>query len=288
MRTTRFRPAPAAAAFALAALGAIAALGPTPGLADTVHLKTGEVLEGKVEDRGAAGVVVETPFGSIAVPRDEIARIERGATRDDRYAAERARTRLDDPEEVERLARWCRANEMEGEARRLEAEARRQRLAAKRAALAPGDAEGLYALAAWAEGAGYGREVVDGFLREALLASPEHARARVALERGKAQADAEAARAEAAAARAEAARIVEEAKAEWREADRERVAAARLRAELEGRVAAAKAYEAQAQDAARAAEAELAAARRDRAAAEALRLEWERRLAQGCPRCGQH
>lgn len=254
-------------------------------LADTVHLKNGGVIEGEVEPAGKDRVRVRNRFGTIELKKAEIERIGDEPSQEERFEALRAKTDADDPEALERLAQWCREQGMssrgrdldaraarlreqkaeerraaEAAARRAQAEAeaarRAARLSERRLALAAGDADGLYALAMWAEGEGYAAADVERLLREALLADPQKAAPRVALELRKQEAEARAAREAAAAARKAAEGELERARAERAEAEALRARMAAREVQLAASLEAAAASERQARG-------ELEQARRD-------------------------
>lgn len=203
---TPSRPLPAAA---LAALLLFAL--PPATRADVVTLRDGRVLEGRVVQRRAGVLAIVSPLGQIEVREAEVLNIRREPTADERYESRKASTDLDDPDALERLALWAREQGLSGRARDLEqraaairerraqarheaelaerraraeaeAAAREAALRQRRLALGAGDAPALYALARWAEGEGYPASVVDRLLREALLADPQLAQARVAVE----------------------------------------------------------------------------------------------------------
>lgn len=305
----------AALAFALLPLA--------PARADTVRLKDGQVLEGKVTERDRRTIVVHARYGEVVVARDDVASITRGVTPDDEYEVELRVTVLDDPDDVERLARWCRergmtrrALDLEERARALREEAARlaaEEEARARAAILEArregvrDGEGIYRLALWAEGEGYARAVVERLLREALLADPQHAKARVADELRRSQAAAAAALAEAQRARDAAQGELAAARAARREAEAREAAAEALQARLaeaertidarldeaRRREANARDHEQQARadagrarDALAAAEQERRRAQEERARAEEERRRWERERRDHTCACG--
>lgn len=160
--------------------------------ADTVTLRDGRVLEGRVARLADGRYVVTTRFGRTEVAAMDVLRVTSGATADEDYEAQRVLAG-EDPDALEALGAWCRAHGMASRARQHELEAatlraerqaelRAEALRSRRAKLADGDGAGLYDLARWAEVEGYPAQVVDGLIREALLADPEHAKARVAAE----------------------------------------------------------------------------------------------------------
>lgn len=293
----------------LAAVAALSLLTLLPARADVVLMKDGRILEGQVVERPGGKLSIVSRFGEVELRRADVLEVRRQPTADELYAAQRDQVDLDDPDAVERLALWAREQGMSGRARDLEAraEALRARRAAarreaeaaerraraeaeaaaraaalrqRRLALGAGDAEGLYALARWAEGEAYPASDVERLLREALLADPQLARARVALELRAQQEAARGARQSAEADRREAGRELSEARATTRRAEaaeREALAhQARLRAQetdLQARHDAVARRERQV-------EADAARALADRQAAQAERWEAERERAQ--------
>lgn len=237
-----------AGALLLALIGA-------PARADLIRLRSGQLIDGKVTHRDSRRVVVQARYGEVVLDAREVLSIETRPTVDEEFEVEARLTVMDDPDDVERLAAWSaargmlsKANELQARAAALREEAARRAaeeraramsaaLLARRQALLPGDGEGLYRLAMWAEGEGYAQEVVDRLLRESLLADPANARARVAEELRRKQAEANEALAAAERSRTQATRELERAEALRREAEA-REANARAR---EARVAAAEA-----------------------------------------------
>lgn len=79
--------------------------------ADVVHFKNGRKVEGKVEEETDEFVRVGSRVGSVRIPRDEIARIERGkgagAAFWDRYAAAAGKA-----DALADLLAWCKASNL--------------------------------------------------------------------------------------------------------------------------------------------------------------------------------
>lgn len=257
----------------------------TAARADVVHLKGGQTLEGRVEPVEGGRLRVIGRFGEVVVDRAAVAKIDRQPTLDEAYAQERALANLEEPGDLEQLSLWCRERGMLGEAQalmgragairaareraRLEAlERQRQAALAERRKQADGDGEALYQLARWAEAERYGAAVVDALLREALLADPEHARARVAAELRRLEA-------EALADRQAAARTLDRAEGELAEAEATGRRAAAREAEADALAAKLKDREETIDDRLREAAARLEQARQ----AEARAFERERRAA---------
>jgi hypothetical protein len=79
--------------------------------ADRVFLKGGAVLDGKVTESDGK-VVVQVESGSLSFRKDEIDRIERGATQDERFEQQLAKIRPGDVAALLKLADFCRDHEM--------------------------------------------------------------------------------------------------------------------------------------------------------------------------------
>lgn len=99
-------------------IGAIAALllG-LPAWADTVTLKDGRKLVGKVVTEGEEEIILVHRFGEIPIRRSEIASWEKGPTPEEVYRDRAAALADDDLEGRLRLARWCLENDLDREAR---------------------------------------------------------------------------------------------------------------------------------------------------------------------------
>lgn len=88
--------------------------------ADIVHLKSGGKIEGRVIEKTATMIVVETASGTkMRIPRASVARIEK--TRDvwAEYAERRRKVEKGDADGLFKLYEWCVANGMKGEAPRV-------------------------------------------------------------------------------------------------------------------------------------------------------------------------
>ncbi len=87
-----------------------------PALADVVHLKSGRTLEGEVTDKGDE-VEVKLKYGTTTIKKEEIDHIEKVQTPADVYAERAAALKPDDADGHLQLARWCRGQGLEEEAR---------------------------------------------------------------------------------------------------------------------------------------------------------------------------
>ncbi|RMG10138.1 MAG: CAP domain-containing protein [Planctomycetota bacterium] len=76
-------------------------------LADTVHLSSGGVVRGRIVKETSRGVTVQTAGGLTVVSREDIERIERGASTVERYRAKLRKIDRRDPDARRELARWC-------------------------------------------------------------------------------------------------------------------------------------------------------------------------------------
>jgi hypothetical protein len=93
-----------------------------PCNADTVVLVSGRKLEGRVEDHDGAMISVEMKYGTVRIPRKQVARIEKNETLMDRYREEMNRARASGERAAQaffELAAWCADNDMPNQ--RLEA-----------------------------------------------------------------------------------------------------------------------------------------------------------------------
>ena len=87
----------------------------TTTLADRVHLKNGRVLEGEVTDQGDK-VEVKMSYGSVTVPKDDVALIEPVKGAGSEYQEKAAALAADDAEGHFQLARWCQERGLKEEA----------------------------------------------------------------------------------------------------------------------------------------------------------------------------
>lgn len=165
-----------AAVRAVAALLLVLAGPAVAARADRVLLHDGRILEGKVTET-ATEVEVRLRHGVVRVPRSDVARIERMATREEELA-----TRLDaldraDEAALVDLAGWCQSHGFTDEGRELAALARKlerarldAELAARRKAAAPDDADALRDVARWCRDHGFTGDAVDLETRAAAAA----------------------------------------------------------------------------------------------------------------------
>jgi hypothetical protein len=135
-------------------------LGATPALADTVELKNGRRIEGKIVSRNEAAVRIQVEGGCIDLPRHQIAEITDAPTADDEYGERFQNTPLDDPRAIDALASWARSKGLEAHARQLAELASGVRLEQGfDGARAEGTVDGYLRLEAWARQEGFSFEV---------------------------------------------------------------------------------------------------------------------------------
>ena len=79
--------------------------------ADVVHLTDGRKIEGKVVDAGDV-VKVVTRMGTVTLPKDQVARIEKKKTLADEYKEKAAALADDDVEAHYKLSLWCKENRL--------------------------------------------------------------------------------------------------------------------------------------------------------------------------------
>lgn len=84
--------------------------------ADVVHLKEGGSFEGRASEKGEV-LRVEFRRGWVEIPKDRVARIEKGSTRWERYAEKAGALNAKDKAAQLALARWCLAEGLAPEAR---------------------------------------------------------------------------------------------------------------------------------------------------------------------------
>ncbi|MGE0708311.1 MAG: CAP domain-containing protein [Planctomycetota bacterium] len=80
-----------------------------PARADVIHLTSGGRVRGKIVKETRREVVVETRGGTTSIPRDEIDRIERGATLEDQYRERLKKIDPKDPEARYSLGQWLKS-----------------------------------------------------------------------------------------------------------------------------------------------------------------------------------
>ncbi|MFO0838784.1 MAG: HEAT repeat domain-containing protein [Phycisphaerae bacterium] len=85
--------------------------------ADSVHLKTGGLIEGDIIAETDEGVSVRTTVGLVTLPSDVIEKIERGPSVFQDYAARKANA-PDTPADQFALAEWCGQNDLSADRRR--------------------------------------------------------------------------------------------------------------------------------------------------------------------------
>jgi tetratricopeptide (TPR) repeat protein len=79
-------------------------------LADTVHLKDGGTISGKVEERADEVIVTIRPGMSVTVKKDEIKQIVREETASETYQKRLSQLKKNDVEGYYQLALWCKEN----------------------------------------------------------------------------------------------------------------------------------------------------------------------------------
>jgi HEAT repeat protein len=90
-----------------------------PALADRVHLRNGQVLEGELSEDGDEYVLRMRSGIETRLARADVLEVERAATPQQTLAARRAGLSQDDLEGHRRLARWCDAQGLDREAEEL-------------------------------------------------------------------------------------------------------------------------------------------------------------------------
>ena len=98
---------------------AVVLLGSALALADTLHLKSGRTLEGKVVGEDATNWKVQTRYGTQTVPKAQVTKIDYGPTRWEQYAEKRKAIvgKKDAALHVE-LAKWCEGNALPDDAKK--------------------------------------------------------------------------------------------------------------------------------------------------------------------------
>ncbi|RMG06801.1 MAG: hypothetical protein D6731_24965 [Planctomycetota bacterium] len=150
--------------------------------ADVVHLRNGRTLEGKIVGGTREELRLEVPGGSIVLPREVVARIERRASPTEEYARRARRVDPGDPRALEALAFWAAGRGLGEQALQLRAHARGLRLERRVArARRSGRARDFLAVHTWARRAGCSEIVQAWLLEQALARDPANAAALDAL-----------------------------------------------------------------------------------------------------------
>jgi hypothetical protein len=160
----------------LVRVGVLIAFASAPVLADTISLKNGRRIEGRIVSQSESAVKIEVPGGLMDLPRSQIASIEERLSIEDDYAARYARVPLDDPSALERLAAWARRHQLEEKARALEEHARGIRLEARFAQAKT--ANDFLEVASWSSAQGFSHDVQRLALSRALEVDPTNATAK--------------------------------------------------------------------------------------------------------------
>ncbi len=84
-------------------------------LADTIHLKGGQKLEGKILAEKPDYVEIRTRFGNIKVERERIDKVEYGETPEEEYKRKLKKVDKNDAEALYELAQWCKENKLKKE-----------------------------------------------------------------------------------------------------------------------------------------------------------------------------
>lgn len=92
---------------------------PVVSRGDTIFLKDGRKLEGKVVSEKGDHVEIDTKFGRAKIEKSRIAKIVRGETAEDEYRKRLKALDKEDPNAVFALAEWARAKGMKKEYRKL-------------------------------------------------------------------------------------------------------------------------------------------------------------------------
>ena len=160
----------------LVRVGILVVFATAPVLADTISLKNGRRIEGRIVSQSESAVKIEVPGGLMDLPRSQIASIEERLSVEDDYALRYARVPLDDPAALERLAAWARRHQLEEKARALEEHARGVRLEARFAQAKT--AKDFLEITSWASAQGFSRDVQRLALSRALEVDPTNATAK--------------------------------------------------------------------------------------------------------------
>jgi len=98
---------------------ALAALLAERAAADVIHYKDGRTIEGRIIERTATELVVETDFGKVRVALAKVERIEAKSTAAEELAQKRARVAANDAASLFDLAVWARDHELKKEEQEL-------------------------------------------------------------------------------------------------------------------------------------------------------------------------
>lgn len=150
--------------------------------ADTIELTNGKKIEGRVVKSSARTVRIEVLGGAIEIPRDQVKAIQEGPTALDEYAERSVKLDWEDPEAIERLARWARFKGLDEQGKNLEQAAAGIRLEKRVAAARHSNNPAVYvAVADWARACGHSRQVRRWLLERALQLDPASRDAKGAL-----------------------------------------------------------------------------------------------------------
>jgi len=87
--------------------------------ADTVFLKGGQKLEGKIITEKPDYVEIKTRFGTVKIERERIEKIVFSQTKEEEYCKRFAKIDKNDPDALFELAGWCQENKLKKEYREL-------------------------------------------------------------------------------------------------------------------------------------------------------------------------
>jgi hypothetical protein len=99
----------------LASVFALVFLISAAALADTVHLKDGGTISGKVEEKAGEVIITIRPGMTVSVKKDEVKKIVREETIQETYQKRLAQLKQNDAEEYYQLALWCKENGLRDE-----------------------------------------------------------------------------------------------------------------------------------------------------------------------------
>jgi hypothetical protein len=150
--------------------------------ADTIELTNGKKIEGRVVRSSAKTFRIEVLGGAIEIPRDQVRAIQEGPTALDEFAERSVKLDYEDPEAVERLARWARFRGLDEQGKNLEAVAAGIRLEKRvEGARRSRNPAVFVAVADWARASGHSTAVRRWLLECALALDPTSRDARAAI-----------------------------------------------------------------------------------------------------------
>lgn len=102
---------------ALATAAFLIALGAVPCPGDTITLRDGRKLVGKIVSEEGDEIRVILRYGEVTLPKSDVVSLEKGPTPEEVYRDRAAAVGEDDLEGLVGLARWCRENDLDRESR---------------------------------------------------------------------------------------------------------------------------------------------------------------------------